>query len=259
MQLEVRLFGGLAAHAGATRVTIALESGATVADLRQQIAAQVPAISELLGRVKVAVDLEVANDDVTISPDAEVALLPPVAGGSGPDGATADAPTGDGTRVAPAGLPESRTVDGVTVITGLCAPPFDVSAVLYAVGNPEVGGTAIFLGTVRDHAPDLADVIQLEYSAYPAMADKVLADIARETIRRFSGLRGIALLHAVGTLDVGSHTILIVCASPHRDLAFAACRHALEAVKDDVPIWKRERTTDGVSRWVGLPDVSGQT
>lgn len=252
MQIEVRLFGGLTEHARASRISVDLDAPAVVADLRAAIAAQHPPLAPLLGGVKIAIDLEVAADDRPVPVDAEVALLPPVAGGatdhdpSTPEGpaATAGAEDADG----------RRTTSAVAIRTGLVTPPIDVAGATAAVSGPDVGGTAIFLGTVRDHAPDLDGVVGLDYSAYPEMAEKVLADLATEIVTEHPEVRGIALLHAVGELDVGDHTILIVCAAAHRAPAFAACQDALERVKDRTPIWKRERTADGSHRWVGLAD-----
>ncbi|TVR34656.1 MAG: molybdenum cofactor biosynthesis protein MoaE [Nitriliruptor sp.] len=234
MQIEVRLFGGLTEHARASRITVDLDAPADVADLRAAIAAQHPPLAPLLGGVKIAINLEVAADDSPVPADAQVALLPPVAGGADDLSDTAD----------------------VAIRTGLVTPPIDVASALAAVSGPDVGGTAIFLGTVRDHAPDLDGVVGLDYSAYPEMAEKVLADLATEITTDHPEVRGIALLHAVGELDVGDHTILIVCAAAHRAPAFAACQDALERVKDHTPIWKRERTADGNHRWVGLADPS---
>jgi MoaE-MoaD fusion protein len=189
-----------------------------------------PSLAALVARSGVAVDLEVRGDDHRVPEAAEVALLPPVAGGAG-------------------GAGEVRRV------TGLREPPLDVAGALDAIADPAAGGTALFLGTVRDHAPDLDGVVRLEYSAYPAMAERVLARLATEVAAAHPQVRGIALLHAVGELDVGAHTVLIACSAPHRDQAFDACRDALERVKDETPVWKREVTADGTHRWVGLPDA----
>jgi MoaE-MoaD fusion protein len=241
VQVEVRMFGGLTERVGASRVTVELADDATVADLRTAVAAAHPSVAPLLSGVNVAVDLEVARPDTPLAGAREVAMLPPVAGGAGA---------------------ETSAAEPDRVITGLQTPPFDVDAVISQVTGPSVGGTAIFLGTVRDHAPDLDDVVGLEYSAYPEMAEKVLARLAVDLQRDHPSVSGIALLHAVGDLDVGDHTILIVCASAHRAEAFDACRDALERVKDDVPIWKRELTADGDHRWVGLgapaPDAAAE-
>lgn len=245
MRLEVRMFGGLTERAGGNRVPVELVEPATVADLRAALSDQHPALAPLLPRVKVAVDLEVAADDDALTPDSEVALLPPVAGGAGGTG-SADGARGAGDQ----GEQDERRP---RVHTGISAPPLDVTGALSAITGPEVGGTAIFLGTVRDHAPDLDGVIGLDYSTYPEMAEKVLAEIAAEIARDHLDVTGIALIHAVGELDVQDHTILIACAAAHRGPAFEACRDALERVKDRAPVWKRERTEDGAHRWVGLP------
>lgn len=227
MELEVRLFGGLWERAGGQRrVTVTLPADATVADLRTRLAADHPALADLLPRVNVAVDLEVARDTQLLDGASEVAVLPPVAGGAG-------------------GQPPQ-------VVTGLVAPPFDVDGVLADIASPPVGATVSFLGTVRDHAPDLDGVVRLDYSAYPEMAEKVLADIAAELIAAYPDVCGLALLHATGELAVGDHTILVAACAAHRAAAFDACRDGLERVKDRVPIWKREVTANGEHRWVGL-------
>jgi MoaE-MoaD fusion protein len=240
LRIEVRLFGGLTERAGGNRVHVDVAAPATVGSVRDALAVQYERLAPMLPRVKVAVDLEVADDEVEVTEDSEVALLPPVAGGAGDDG-TVDPRPGRRARV----------------VTGLSAPPLDLTGTLAAIAGPDVGGTAIFLGTVRDHAPDLDGVVGLDYSTYPEMAEKVLADIAAEIERDHPDVTGIALLHTVGELDVMDHTILIVCAAAHRGPAFAACRDALERVKDRAPVWKRERTADGDHRWVGLPDPVG--
>jgi MoaE-MoaD fusion protein len=226
VQVEVRLFGGLTERAGTSRVHVEVADDATVADLRTAVASAHPPLAPLLGSANVAVDLEVRRDDHRLAGAREVALLPPVAGGA----------------------------TDVRTLTGLRPPPLDVAGALAVIAGPEVGGTAIFLGTVRDHAADLDGVVRLDYSAYPEMAERVLADLAQELAADHPDVAGIALVHAVGELEVGAHTVLIACAAPHRDQAFAACRDALERVKDRTPVWKREITADGAHRWVGLPD-----
>jgi MoaE-MoaD fusion protein len=235
VEVEVRLFGGLWERVGGQRtVTVQLGDDATVADLRAQLAADHPALADLLARVNVAVDLEVARPTQPLAGAREVAVLPPVAGGAGAD----DPP---------------RAADPPHVVTGLAPQPFDVDATLARITSPAVGGAVSFLGTVRDHAEDLDEVVRLDYSAYPEMAEKVLADIADELLAAHPEVRGLALLHATGELAVGDHTILVAACAAHRSAAFDACRDGLERVKDRVPIWKREVTADGAHRWVGLP------
>jgi molybdopterin synthase catalytic subunit/molybdopterin converting factor small subunit len=233
VRVEVRAFGGIAERAGLTVLPVELPDGASVADLRAALAAAHPAIAPLLPRCAVAVDLEVADADVVLDGGEEVAVLPPVAGGSDAEGAGDVAPV---TR------------------TGLVHGPIDVATELAALGDPRVGAVVSFLGLVRDHAEDLEGVVRLEYTAYEAMAARELEVIAAELRAEHPELRGLVLVHALGPLPVGAHTILIAAAAAHREEAFAACRDGLERVKDRVPVFKREVTADG-SRWVGLePD-----
>lgn len=235
MRLEVRTFGGLAERAGLATLVVELPDDADVGLLRRTVAAAHPALAPLMPRVAVSVDLELADDTVVLTAGQEVALLPPVAGGA------ADAGEADATA-------DRRT------LTGLVHGRLDVDGTLAQLGAPDVGASVTFLGTVRDHAEDLDGVVRLEYSAYEPMAERVLALIAAEMRAAHPEVRGIALLHALGPLEVGAHTILVAASAPHRAEAFAACSDALEAVKARVPVFKREVTADGAHRWVGLPD-----
>jgi molybdopterin synthase catalytic subunit len=235
VRIEVRLFGGLAERAGGQRrVTVEVADDATVADLRARLANEHPSLADLLPHVSVAVDLEVAPDTQPLAGADEVAILPPVAGGA-------------------------DEVRRARVVTGLRPPPFDVAAVTAEISSPPVGAAVSFLGTVRDHAEDLDAVVRLDYSAYAAMAEKVLADLADALLGDHPQVRGLALLHATGELAVGDHTILVVACAAHRAVAFEACSDALERVKTSVPVWKREVTADGAHRWVGLTPPAGDT
>lgn len=233
MRIEVRTFGGLAERVGLTSLPVELPVGASVAELRQQLADAHPTLAPLLHRVAVVVDLEVVPDTTVLDGDAEIALLPPVAGGAGDAGGAASG-------------------ERAITLTGLVRGGFDVDVVLARIATPDSGAAVTFLGTVRDHAEDLEGVVRLDYSAYEEMAERELARIADEVRDAHPEVRGLALLHALGELSVGDHTILIAVTSPHRSEAFAACRLALEQVKTRVPVFKREVTADGTHRWVGL-------
>ncbi len=235
MRLEVRTFGGLAERAGLATLIVELPDGANVGLLRSVLASQHPELAPLLPRVAVAIDLEVVSDTTVVPADAEVALLPPVAGGSDAHGTFA-----------------SDDADPVRIVTGLVTGPIDVDGTLRELGASDVGAIVSFVGTVRDHAEDLDGVVRLDYSAYEAMAARELERIAGEISRAHPAVRGLALLHALGELAVGAHTILVAAASAHRADAFLACQAALEAVKERVPVFKREITADGAHRWVGL-------
>ena len=111
----------------------------------------------------------------------------------------------------------------------------------------------MFLGSVRN-GPEESGVIEIEYSAYDAMADAEIERIVTEAQRQWPGVR-VALRHRVGRVPVGEASIAIVAAAPHRAEAFAACRHVIEEVKRRLPIWKKEYRIDGTAAWV---DPSGK-
>jgi molybdopterin synthase catalytic subunit len=105
----------------------------------------------------------------------------------------------------------------------------------------------LFLGTVRDHHLG-REVTGIDYSAYPAMAERTLERIERELEAEHEGL-ALRVVHRTGELAIGSASIVIAAAAPRRDAAFAAARRALERVKRETPIWKLERYADGSSAW----------
>ena len=106
-----------------------------------------------------------------------------------------------------------------------------------------------FTGTVRSETRGRR-VRQLAYEAYPGMAEKAMADIGRDIEQLWPGSRA-AIIHRVGTLLTGEAAVVIAVSAPHRAAAFEGCRHAIERLKADVPIWKKERFEDG-EEWVGL-------
>jgi molybdopterin synthase catalytic subunit len=131
--------------------------------------------------------------------------------------------------------------------TRLTRDALDLDELVAEVADPACGAQAIFLGTVRN-AHDGRPVVAIDYSAYDAMAEKVLERISAELAAEAPGLR-LALRHRLGRLAVGEASIAIVAASPRRDGALAAIRTALERVKSEAPIWKREIYADGGERW----------
>jgi len=109
------------------------------------------------------------------------------------------------------------------------------------------GAVALFLGTVRDHNTGRR-VVGLEYFAYPEMAEREMTRIADEAIRRF-GVSRIAIVHRLGSLDIGEVSVAIAVASAHRAQALDACRFVIDTLKDRVPIWKKEHFEGGAA-WV---------
>ncbi|MDZ4278611.1 MAG: molybdenum cofactor biosynthesis protein MoaE, partial [Dehalococcoidia bacterium] len=153
----------------------------------------------------------------------DVALIPPVSGG-GPE-------------------------PGLFQVT---TEPLDARRLVEAVRTDECGAVALFYGVARNHNEGRR-VRALEYDAYPAMAEKKLREIADE-LRAGWPVAGVGILHRIGRLAIGETSLLVAVCSAHRREAFEACEHAVERVKQIVPVWKKEIWEDGESAWVtGCP------
>jgi molybdopterin converting factor subunit 1 len=216
MPIHVLYFAGARDAAGTARETLAALP-ATVADLRRALAAAHPRLAPVLERSRIAVDQEFAADEAPLRDGAEVAIVPPVAGGAGRRFAVVDR-------------------------------PLALAEVIDAVAAPGQGGIVTFTGTVRNETHGRR-VVRLEYEAYREMAERKLAEIGG-AVAAAHGVE-VAIVHRVGVLQPGDAAVVIACAAPHRTAAFRACEDCIERLKKDVPIWKREVFEDG-SEWVGL-------
>ncbi len=134
------------------------------------------------------------------------------------------------------------------VLVRVTDQPLAAEEAVAFVSDPGAGGTCVFLGTVRDRS-DAGDVTGLTYEAWDELATRRLEELATEMGERWP-LRKIALLHRTGALGVGEVSVVVACSAPHRAEAFEACRHGIEQLKHDVPIWKKEHLVSGASGWV---------
>ena len=117
----------------------------------------------------------------------------------------------------------------------------------------------MFLGTVRN-VSEAGRVQSIEYESYEQMAEKSLEQAEQEVKLRWPETRGVKIVHRVGRLSIGEVSVAVAVSSPHRAEAFEACRHAIERIKHEVPIWKREKLAGGREVWVeGVPVGSGQS
>jgi len=126
--------------------------------------------------------------------------------------------------------------------------PLSVQQVNDLVKRPTDGAVVTFDGIVRNNF-DGRPVRYLEYEAYAAMAAKKLAEIGAEVQQKFA-VGEIAMMHRIGRLDIGESSIVIAVAAPHRHAAFEACAYAMDRVKAEVPVWKKEFFADGADHWV---------
>ena len=127
------------------------------------------------------------------------------------------------------------------------AAPLDAAAVTAAVAREGDGAVATFVGLVRNRNAG-RDVLWLDYEAYAPLAVKAFERIAAEAAAEWSSAR-LAIHHRTGRVEIGEASVVIAAASPHRAEAFAACRYAIERVKQIAPVWKREHF-DGGEVWI---------
>ena len=220
MRIDILYFAVLRERVGRDSETLELPAGADVRAARAAIAERHRGIASLLPQVQSAVNRTMARDTTPLAEGDEVALLPPVAGGSGP-----------------------RKI-------AIRTEPLVVDETVAAVSGPNRGGVVTFTGVVRREGHHLSDVIRLEYEAYVEMAEQVLAEIAEEIERECAGTE-IAIHHRIGALGVGEIAVAITAASAHRAPAFEACRAAIDRLKERAPIWKKEVGASGEA-WLGL-------
>jgi molybdenum cofactor biosynthesis protein MoaC/molybdopterin converting factor subunit 1 len=213
MEVELRLFAIFRERAGRERLALELDEPATVADALAA-AAREPELTEILAAmpVRVAVNREYVDDDAPVNAGDELALIPPVSGGS--------------------------TVPSAVRVT---SEQLSVDALAAAVGRPGAGATVVFCGTTRD-------VDKLEYEAYAEMAEERIATILGECVAAH-GLEAAAAEHRVGTVPLGEPSVIVAVSAAHRGEAFAGAREAIDRIKAEAPIWKREVEGEE-ERWV---------
>jgi molybdopterin synthase catalytic subunit len=217
MKIHLLAFASAGDALGSNELELELPDGSRVVDLRGLLDREYPKLGPLWPRLALAVDGRIVSEDAPLVDGAEVALLPPVSGGS--EDSQAD------------------LVDG----------PIDTGRAVAAVSGPGRGAVVIFLGTVRDsHAG--RPVEKLTYSAYRPMALEGLRKIAADLEAGHPGLRA-AIVHRLGEVPVGEASVVIAIGSPHRAAAYEASRTALERLKAEIPIWKREHYADGGAVW----------
>ena len=226
MIIRVLYFGGIRAQITKIRnENVEVPEATTVAELLRELEARHVGLGQLRSRLRIAVNEAFVDiDEYLLAPGDEVALVPPVAGGSGDS--------------APA---ESRC--------WLSDQSLDVSKIISAVTAPGYGAVVTFIGLVRQHNEGRT-VVCLEYEAYEGMVLRNLADIIRTCEQEYSGAR-VAIAHRLGKLAVGDIAVVIAAAAPHRASAFDTARQSIELLKQQTPIWKKETSADG-SFWIGL-------
>ena len=136
----------------------------------------------------------------------------------------------------------------MTTMSFFTQESIDTAALARSVVRPSDGASIVFEGIVRNHNEGKS-VQTIDYEAYLPMAEKEMAAVVEDVRAAYPDV-AVAVVHRLGHLVIGDASIAIVCASPHRAEAFAACREVIDRIKKSVPIWKKERGPDG-EEWVG--------
>ncbi len=212
MTVQVRLFAILRERAGCDSLEIELGEGATVADAIERLSSSEP-LAELFAQMPLllAVNRSYAQPETVLRAGDELALVPPISGGA---------------------VPHVRVTEEPLSLAGLTA----------AVADPGAGAIVSFQGVTRE-------VERLDYEAYREMAEERIAAILAECSARHD-LLGAAAEHRVGAVPLGEPAVLVAVSAGHREEAFAGAREAIDRIKAEAPIWKREVDGAGGARWV---------
>ncbi len=196
---------------------VELPDRASIRDLLAHYERKIPRLRDSLPSVAVALNQQYASVDSQLNAEDEVALLPPVSGGSSE--------------------PE-KILHAVIVRT-----PIDTESTVAKLRSGEDGAALVFEGVVRNQTRG-RKTLYLDYEAYEAMALQQMEELASEVLGNFQ-IRDVALVHRLGRLEIGETSVLVAVASAHRAAAFDACRWLIDTLKRTVPIWKKEYFEDG--------------
>jgi len=222
--VRVLFFGVLRELTGKRAEEIDLKDGAQLRDVLTHYGSQMPALKDSFGSIALAINQQYAAPETPLTAGDEIALLPPVSGGT--DDAT------DGSFAMQSSPRASITRDRI-----------DTERVLNGLKRGEHGAAVVFEGIVRNNTRG-RKTLYLEYEAYEAMALQQLESLASQAMTNFQ-VRDVAIVHRLGHLEIGETSVLIVVASAHRGAAFDACRWLIDTLKRQVPIWKKEYFEDG--------------
>jgi len=236
MRVRVLFFGVLKDLAGKSSDWIELPDGALVRDVLEHYAAREPRLRESLASLAVAVNQQYAGAETALKAEDEVALLPPVSGGS-------EGGTSSGQPAEPFDSAQGKRQRCALRYASIIRDAIDTSRILADIKRGEDGAAVVFEGVVRNQTRG-RKTLYLDYEAYEEMALQQMEGLAEQALKEFQ-VRDVALVHRLGRLEIGETSVFVVAVSAHRAAAFEACRWLIDTLKRSVPIWKKEYFDDG--------------
>jgi MoaE-MoaD fusion protein len=234
MRVRVLLFGQLREIAGLAEEEIEFRDGATLEELFAHYAQRYSGLGVFRGSLAASVNQELARWPSRLADGDEVAFLPPVSGGSGDGSAVCSAEFG-GCRLVRERIPTEQIVA--------------------ALKAPEDGAVVVFEGIVRNHSHG-RETLYLEYESYETMALGQMRAIEVQLAEKFK-VRAAALWHRLGRVEIGETSVIVAVTSAHRAATFDACRWAIDTLKREVPIWKKEFFAGGAAWAEGATPGAG--
>jgi molybdopterin synthase catalytic subunit len=226
MRVKVLYLGILKEIAGRQGEAVELADDAKLGDLYSALLQSIPQLEQFRQAVALAVNYEYSDGATVLHEGDEVALIPPVSGGS----------------LAESGIDEGTALQA-TEHAAITRNTIDGTAIAAAIKQPDDGAVAVFDGIVRNQTRGRR-TLYLDYSAYEPMALRQMEQLAEQALTTFS-IRDVWLVHRLGRLEIGETSVYIVVASAHRAAALEACRWLIDTLKKTVPIWKKECFEDG--------------
>ena len=222
MQIKVLYFATYRARTDIREEQIQVPEGASIADLKRILEQRHASLTGALSTALFAINREFAFPEDLLHAEDEVAIFPPVSGGSLP------------------------------TIIRITDDPLDINTLLEQIVTETTGATCAFTGMVRGKTMrgETHATAFLEYEAFKPMAEAKLQQVSEEIRAHWPTVEGVAIVQRVGRMDPGTPTVLVACSAPHRDTGvFEAARYGIDRLKEIVPVWKKEIAPDG-EHWV---------
>lgn len=232
LNIRIVLFAKLKEIIGTSEINFDLSENAKVSDLKKELLLSYPGLKDYADIMLVSIDQNFAYDDDLIPTNAEVALFPPVSGGT----------------------------DSNLNFFDVTNDAFEFNSLITNVIQAQTGAVVMFTGVIRGETDNTEHpkTTGLEYEAYIPMAKAKMAQVAEEIRERWPSIQKIVMIQRIGYMDAGTPTIVVICTAAHRNTGvFEAAKYGIDRVKEVVPIWKKEIGPDGQS-WIEGDYIPGK-